>query len=165
MPHIHFTLEAKQNSSTSFLDVLLARQVLEDNNTTYTTLFSGNYKKPTYNNRYLHNISHHPKYQKLHVAKILIHNKILVSNKNHLQSKLHNMSSTLRLKDFQLKLLISFLTKFKPMQQCFLTQLVHVLFEIYQQNLTNFERGKSQSSHATCLHSWSSFIFPQGPTH
>jgi len=66
--HIQFTMEIEHNSS--FLDVLVTRDSRKENTATHnTTLSTMVYKKTTHIDRYLHFTSHHPKHQKLTVAK------------------------------------------------------------------------------------------------
>ena len=59
------------------------------------------YRKPTHTNRYLHYTSHHPKHQKLTVAKTLlsrVNTHITDTTQKH--SELQNIRSTLRLNGF-----------------------------------------------------------------
>ena len=61
--HIQFTMEAEQDLSLPFLDVLVIRHD--------KTLRTQVYRKPTHIDRYLHFDSHHPQHQKLAVTKTL----------------------------------------------------------------------------------------------
>ena len=56
------------------------------------------------------------------------------------------------LTNFQLCLLISLLTKFKPMQHNIIILPPYLSFQAYQERLTSFKRGKSQSSPAIYSH-------------
>ena len=64
-----FTVEHEANRAISFLDVAVTRT---DNNLISTTV----YKKPTHTDRYLHFDSHHPKHQKLAVARTLYNRSV-----------------------------------------------------------------------------------------
>ena len=95
--HIQFTMEEEQESSLPFLDVL----VLRHNNTLCTQV----YRKPTHTDRYLHFDSHHPKHQKLAVAKTL-HDRAKTHNTNpvNAQQETTNVRSVLQLNGFPLRL-------------------------------------------------------------
>ena len=67
--HIQFTIEKEHNFSLPFLDVLVKRNSRNGNTTTHSFLSTTIYRKSTHTNRYLHYTSHHPKHQKLTVAK------------------------------------------------------------------------------------------------
>ena len=67
--HIQFTIEKEHNFSLPFLDVLVKRNSRNGNTTTHSFLSTTIYRKPRHTNRYLHYTSHHPKHQKLTVAK------------------------------------------------------------------------------------------------
>nr|CAB3263309.1 uncharacterized protein LOC108950552 [Phallusia mammillata] len=63
-PTIAFTMETEKNDTIAFLDVAITRQPDQ-------RLSTSIYKKPTNTDRYLHYTSHHPRHQKLTVAKTL----------------------------------------------------------------------------------------------
>ena len=90
-------------ASLPFLDVLVSRNVCKKNNTTNTSLTTSIYKKPTHTDRYLHYTSHHPKHQKLTVAKTLF-NRVDTHDSNsdskHKNSEIQNIRSTLQLNGF-----------------------------------------------------------------
>ena len=70
--HIQFTIEKEHNFSLPFLDFLVKRNSRNGSITTHSLLSTTIYRKPTHTNRYLHYTSHHPKHQKLTVAKTLL---------------------------------------------------------------------------------------------
>ena len=69
---IQFTIEKEHNFSLPFLDVLVKRNSRNGSITTHSLLSTTIYRKLTHINRYLHCTSHHPKHQKLTVAKTLL---------------------------------------------------------------------------------------------
>ena len=91
--HIQFTMETEQNSSLPFLDVLVSHS----NDVICTDI----YKKPTHTNRYLNFFSHHPKHQKLAVAKTL-HDRIHthISDNHNKPKETKNTQNILQLNDF-----------------------------------------------------------------
>ena len=70
--HIQFTIKKEHNFSLPFLDVLVKRNSCNGRITTHSLLSTTIYRKPMHTNRYLHYTSHHPKHQKLTVAKTLL---------------------------------------------------------------------------------------------
>ena len=99
--HIQFTIEKEHNFSLPFLDVLVKRNSRNDNTTTHSFLSTTIYRKPTHTNRYLHYTSHHPKHQKLTVAKILLSRiNTHITDKTEKHSELQNIRTTLRLNGF-----------------------------------------------------------------
>ena len=94
--HIQFTMESEDNQSLHFLDVL----VTKNNHTLHTKI----YRKPTHTDRYLHFDSHHPKHQKLSVARTL-HDRARTHN-TYYADKLQEISkirSVLQLNGFPLR--------------------------------------------------------------
>ena len=86
----------------SFLDVLVTRQVHIQKGTTCTTQFTGVCKNLTDTNKHIHNIPHHPKHQKLAVAKILNQRaNTRFSNINHFPRKLLHVPSIWSPKGFK----------------------------------------------------------------
>ena len=70
--HIQFTIKKEHNFSLSFLDILIKRDSHNGSITTQSFLSTTIYRKPMHTYRYLHYTSHHPKHQKLTVAKTLL---------------------------------------------------------------------------------------------
>ena len=70
--HIQFTIKKEHNFSLPFLDVLVKRNSHNVSIIMHSLLSITIYRKPTCTNRYLHYTSHHPKHQKLTVAKTLL---------------------------------------------------------------------------------------------
>ena len=96
--HIQFTTEKEHNFSLPFLDVLVKRNSRNGCITTHSLLSTTIYTKPTHTNSHLHYTSHHPKHQKLTVAKTLlsrVNTHIRDNTQKH--SELQNIRSTLRL--------------------------------------------------------------------
>ena len=80
------------------------------------------YGKPTHTNRYLHSTSHHPKHQKLTVAKTLLSRvNTHITDKTQKHSELQNIRNTLRLNGFPTR--TTFLTSSR--QQSHNTQYNH----------------------------------------
>ena len=95
---IKFTVEHEQNNSISFLDVKVTRH--KNNSSLATSIF----KKRTHTDRYLHFNSHHPKHQKLTVAKTF-YNRIdthISDNSERLQHS-KDIKNTLLLNGFPRK--------------------------------------------------------------
>ena len=101
--HIHLTIEKEHNFSLPFLDVLVKRNSRNDsifNNSLFSTTI---YRKPPHTNRYLHYTSHHPKHQKLAVAKTQlsrINTHITDNTQKH--NELQNIRSASRLNGFSI---------------------------------------------------------------
>ena len=86
-----------------FLDVLDKRNSRNGSITSRSLLSTTVYRKPTHTNRYLQKTSHHPKYQKLTVAKTRlsrVNSNTRITDKTQKPSQLRNISSTLRRKGF-----------------------------------------------------------------
>ena len=99
--HIQFTIEKEHNFFLPFLDVLVKRNSRNGNTTTHSLLSTTIYRKPTHTYRYLHYTSHHPKHQKLTVAKTLLSRENThITDKTQKHSELQNIRSTLRLNGF-----------------------------------------------------------------
>ena len=99
--HIQFTIEKKHNFSLSFFDVLVKRNSRNGNTTTHSLLSTIIYRKPTHTNRYLYYTSHHPKHQKLTVAKTLLSRvNTHIMDKTQKHSELQNIRYTFRLNGF-----------------------------------------------------------------
>ena len=99
--HIPFTIEKEHNFSLPFLDVLVKRNSRNGSTTTNSLLSTTIYRKPTHTNRYLHYTSHHPKHQKLTVAKTLLSRvNTHITDNTQKHSELQNIRNTLRLNGF-----------------------------------------------------------------
>ena len=100
--HIQFTIEKEHNFSLRFLDVLVKCSSRNGNTTAHSFLSTTTiYRKPTHTNRYLHYTSHHPKHQKLTVAKTLLSRiNTHITDKTQKHSELQNIRNTLRLNGF-----------------------------------------------------------------
>ena len=99
--HIQFTIKKEHNFSLPFLDVLVKRNSRNGNTTTHGLLSTTIYRKPTHTNRYLHYTSHHPKHQKITVAKTLLSRvNRHITDKTQKHSELQNIRNTLRLNGF-----------------------------------------------------------------
>ena len=99
--HIQFTIEKEHNFSLPFLDVLVKRNSRKGSITTHSLLSTTIYRKRTHTNRYLHYTSHHPKHQKLTVAKTLFNRvNTHITDNTQKHSELQNIRSTLRLSGF-----------------------------------------------------------------
>ena len=91
--HIYFTIEKEHNFSLPFLDVLVKRNSRNGSITTHSLLSTTIYRKPRHTNRYLHYTSHHPKHQKLIVAKTLLNRmNTHITDNTQKHSKLRNSS-------------------------------------------------------------------------
>ena len=114
--HIRFTIEKEHNFSLTFLDVLLKRNSRNGSITTHNPLSTTIYRKSTHTNRYLHYKSHHPKHQKLTVAKTLL-SRVNTHITDNIQkhSELQNIRRTLRLNGFPTR--TTFLTSRQPRSQ------------------------------------------------
>ena len=120
--HIQFTIEKEHNFSLPFLDFLVKRNSRNGNTTTHSFLSTSIYRKPTHTNRYLHYTSHHPKHQKLTVAKTLFSRvNTHITDKTQKHSELQNIRNTLRLNGFPTR--TTFLTSSR--QQSHNTQYNH----------------------------------------
>ena len=114
--HIQFTIEKERNFSLPFLDVLVKRNSRNGSIITHSLLSTTIYRKPTHTNRYLHYTSHHPKYQKLTVAKTLLSRvNTHITDNTQKHSELQNIRSTLRLNGFPTR--TTFLTSRQPRSQ------------------------------------------------
>ena len=93
--HIQCTTEKEHNFSFLFLDVLVKRNSCNGSTTTtHSLLYNTVYRKPTHTNRYFHYTSHHPKYQKLIVAKTLLSRvNTHITDKTQKHSELQNIRS------------------------------------------------------------------------
>ena len=90
-------MEHEANRAISFLDVAVTRT---DNNLISTTV----YKKPTHTDRYLHFDSHHPKHQKLAVARTLYNRSVThIANPTERQRYNKEVRHTLLLNGFPRK--------------------------------------------------------------
>ena len=114
--HIQFTIEKEHNFSLPFLDVLVKRNSRNGSITTHSLLSTTIYRKPTHTNRYLHYTSHHPKHQKLTVAKTLLSRvDTHITDNTQKHSEPQNIRSTLRLNGFPTR--TTFLTSRQPRSQ------------------------------------------------
>ena len=128
--HIQFTIEKEHNFSLPFLDVLVKRNSRNGNTITHSFLSTTIYRKPTHTNRYLHYTSHHPKHQKLTVAKTLLSRvNTHITDKTQKHSELQNIRNTLRLNGFPTR--TTFLTSSR--QQSHNTQYNHFTSIPYMQ--------------------------------
>ena len=121
-------IEKEHKFSLPFLVVLVKRNNRHGSFTTHSLLFTTIYRKPTHTNRYLHYTSHHPKHQKLTVAKTLLSrvNTHITDNTQKL-SELQNIPSNLLLNGFPTRTI--FLTSRQPRSQN--TQYNHFTFIPY----------------------------------
>ena len=114
--HIQFTIEKEHNFSLPFLDVLVKRNSRNGSITTHSLLSTTIYRKSTHTNRYRHYTSHHPKHQKLTVAKTLLNRvNTHITDNTQKHSELQNIRSTLRLNGFPTR--TTFLTSRQPRSQ------------------------------------------------
>ena len=114
--HIQFTIEKEHNFFLPFLDVLVKRNSRNGSITTHSLLSTTIYRKPAHTNRYLHYTSHHPKHQKLTVAKTLLSRvNTHITDNTQKHSELQNIRSTLRLNGFPTR--TTFLTSRQPRSQ------------------------------------------------
>ena len=114
--HIQFTVEKEHNFSLPFLDVLVKLNSRNGSITTHSFLSITIYRKPTHTNRYLHYTSHHPKHQKLTVAKTLLRRvNTHITDNTQEHSELQNIRSTLRQNGFLTRAF--FLTSRQPRSQ------------------------------------------------
>ena len=135
--------------------------------TTQSLLSTTIYRKITHTNRYLHYTSHHPKHQKLTVAKTLlsrVNTHITDTTQKH--SELQNIRSTLRLNGFPTR--TTFLTSRQLRSQN--TQYNHFTSIPYIQGTSEkirrgLKEGRGESCHETHSYHWPNFTFTERPTH
>ena len=104
------------NITKFLINVLVKRNSHNGSITTHSLLSTTIYRKPTHTNRYLHYTSHHPKHQKLTVAKTLLNRvNTHITDNTQKNSELQNIRSTLRLNGFPTR--TTFLTSRQPRSQ------------------------------------------------
>jgi len=114
-------MEMEHNSSLPFLDILVTRDSLQEQqhcHTQHHTFYQGLQK--TRVDRYLHFTSHHPKHQKLTVAKTLLNRvNTHILNENHKHSELQNICSILQNNGFPTR--TTFTSSTKPHSHALIT--------------------------------------------